>query len=243
MWICWTPERVCWLTFRALALRQPWAVKLALTKGSKRQPTHSLQRLAYPHQPYVDTLYVLEPPRRRRPNLVLTGTSIPLYFKSSICQNNGGPSLLTIIPTWMNSGLSWRIAPGVNLSDDNSSHMPWDALTGPKLYDLQRLSFTQFKAHITSSLAASLDMFAVINIWFSKGCAKFIKWNESLFWILCASQRIQNKPRRYTGVPLLGIMMTVRVKWHWLSGFNDSFQLHRTTGPQDHRTTGPQDHR
>ena len=31
----------------------------------------------YPHQPYVDTLYVL-PPSRRRPKLVLTGTSIAL---------------------------------------------------------------------------------------------------------------------------------------------------------------------
>ena len=40
-----------------------------------RQPTHSLRRSAYPHQLYVDTLYVL-PPRRRRPKLVLTGTSI-----------------------------------------------------------------------------------------------------------------------------------------------------------------------
>ena len=40
--------------------------------------THSLQRSAYPHQPYVDTLYVL-PPRRRRPKLVLTVTSILLY--------------------------------------------------------------------------------------------------------------------------------------------------------------------
>ena len=30
-----------------------------------------------PHQRFVDTLYVL-PPRRRRPKLVLTGTSIPL---------------------------------------------------------------------------------------------------------------------------------------------------------------------
>ena len=38
--------------------------------------THSLRRSAYPHQPYVDTLYVR--PRRRRPKLVLTGTSIPL---------------------------------------------------------------------------------------------------------------------------------------------------------------------
>ena len=44
----------------------------------KRQPTHSLWRSAYPHQPYVDTLYVL-PLRRRRPKLVLTGTIIPFY--------------------------------------------------------------------------------------------------------------------------------------------------------------------
>ena len=36
----------------------------------------SLRHSAYPHQPYVDTLYVL-PPCRRRPKLVLTGTSIP----------------------------------------------------------------------------------------------------------------------------------------------------------------------
>ena len=52
----------------------------ALTKGyrSKRQPTRTLRRLAYPHQPHVDTLYVL-PPRRRRPKLVFTGTSIPLH--------------------------------------------------------------------------------------------------------------------------------------------------------------------
>ena len=47
------------------------------SERSKRQPTHSLRCSAYPHQPYVDTLYVL-PPRRRRPKLVLTGTSIPL---------------------------------------------------------------------------------------------------------------------------------------------------------------------
>ena len=38
--------------------------------------TNSLRRSAYPHQPYVDTLYVL-PPGRRRPKLILTGTSIP----------------------------------------------------------------------------------------------------------------------------------------------------------------------
>ena len=43
----------------------------------KCQPTHSLQRSAYPHQPYVDTVNVL-PPLRRQPKLVLTGTSIPL---------------------------------------------------------------------------------------------------------------------------------------------------------------------
>ena len=46
---------------------------------SKRQSTYSLRRSANPCQPYVDTLYVL-PPRRRRPKLVLTGTSIPLYI-------------------------------------------------------------------------------------------------------------------------------------------------------------------
>ena len=44
-------------------------------------PTNSLRRSAYPHQPYVDTLYVL-PLRRRRPKLVLTGTSIPFYLYS-----------------------------------------------------------------------------------------------------------------------------------------------------------------
>ena len=33
----------------------------SLTKGqrSKRQPTHSLRRSAYPHQPYVNTVYVV----------------------------------------------------------------------------------------------------------------------------------------------------------------------------------------
>ena len=61
----------------------------ALTKGqrSKRQPTHSLRRSAYPHQPYVDTLYVLPPRRRRRrrrPKLVLTGTSTPLYVENHL---------------------------------------------------------------------------------------------------------------------------------------------------------------
>ena len=37
-----------------------------------------------PHQPYVDTLYVLTV-RRRRPKLVLTGTSIPLCFHVINC--------------------------------------------------------------------------------------------------------------------------------------------------------------
>ena len=37
----------------ALALRQ------SKQERSKRQPTHSLLRSAYPHQPYIDTLYVL----------------------------------------------------------------------------------------------------------------------------------------------------------------------------------------
>ena len=45
---------------------------------SIRQPTHSLRRSAYPHKPYVDTFYVFTL-RRRRPQLVLTGTSIPFY--------------------------------------------------------------------------------------------------------------------------------------------------------------------
>ena len=48
----------------------------------KRQLTHSLRRSAYPHQPYVDRFYVL-PPRRCRPKLVLTGTSISLYWQSA----------------------------------------------------------------------------------------------------------------------------------------------------------------
>ena len=48
----------------------------ALTKGqpSKREPLYSLRRSAYLHQPYVDTLYVL-PPYRRRAKLALTGTN------------------------------------------------------------------------------------------------------------------------------------------------------------------------
>ena len=49
--------------------------------------TLAVQRSAQPDQPYVDTLYVL-PPRRHRPKLVLTGTSIPLYmyFSSGYCK-------------------------------------------------------------------------------------------------------------------------------------------------------------
>ena len=50
-------------------------------RANARNVTHSLRRSAYSHQPYVDRLYVL-PPRRRRPKLVLTGTSIPLYIQS-----------------------------------------------------------------------------------------------------------------------------------------------------------------
>ena len=50
-----------------------------LNAVKSEQLAHSLRRSAYPHQPYVDTLYVL-PPRRRRPKLALTaGSSIPLY--------------------------------------------------------------------------------------------------------------------------------------------------------------------
>ena len=41
-----------------------------------------LRRSAFPDPPYVDTLYIL-PPRRRRPKLVHTGTSIPLYLVSA----------------------------------------------------------------------------------------------------------------------------------------------------------------
>ena len=57
---------------------------------------HSLWHSAYPHQPYVDTLYVLLP-HRCRPKLVLTGTSIPLYqnqydrmkmFLNKVCERS-----------------------------------------------------------------------------------------------------------------------------------------------------------
>ena len=62
---------MCWLTFRALAVRQSRASSFL---------THSLQRAAYPHQPYVDTLYVL-PPRRRRPKrLVFYCAYIVVWF-------------------------------------------------------------------------------------------------------------------------------------------------------------------
>ena len=63
------------------------------------QPTHSLRRSAYPHQPYVDTLNVL-PPRRRRPKLVLTGTSIPLILRSfkEYLSRTLEPKLLVIQP-------------------------------------------------------------------------------------------------------------------------------------------------
>ena len=39
--------------------------------------THILRRSVYPHQPFVDTVYV-PPFHRHRPTLVLTETSIPL---------------------------------------------------------------------------------------------------------------------------------------------------------------------
>ena len=44
---------------------------------------HSLRHSAYPHQPYLDILYVL-PLRRHRLKLVLTGTSIPLYCRCNL---------------------------------------------------------------------------------------------------------------------------------------------------------------
>ena len=50
----------------------------SVSPSSETSANNSLRCSAYPHQPYVDKLYVL-PPRRRRPKLVLTGT-IPLYF-------------------------------------------------------------------------------------------------------------------------------------------------------------------
>ena len=66
---------------RSLSIKKKCHRSFAQTKGqrSKRQPTHSLRRSAYPHQPCVGTLYVLPP--RRRPKLVLTGTSIPLFVE------------------------------------------------------------------------------------------------------------------------------------------------------------------
>ena len=61
------------------------AVKSVLAdEGLTLEMSVNTRRSAYPHQPYVDTLYVL-PPRRRRPKLVLTGTRIPLYTVVSPC--------------------------------------------------------------------------------------------------------------------------------------------------------------
>ena len=45
---------------------------------------YDVQHINDPHQPYGDTLYVLTV-RRRRPKLVLTGTSIPLCFHVINC--------------------------------------------------------------------------------------------------------------------------------------------------------------
>ena len=58
--------------FRTLALRQSFVWR------SKCQPTNSLRHSTYPHQPHVDTFFVL-PLHQRRLKLILTGTSIPLY--------------------------------------------------------------------------------------------------------------------------------------------------------------------
>ena len=44
--------------------------------GSLIKDKSPTQCSAYPHQPCIDTLYVL-PPRRHKPKLVLTGTTIP----------------------------------------------------------------------------------------------------------------------------------------------------------------------
>ena len=44
----------------------------------------TLRCSAYPHQPYVDTLYILQT-RRRRPKLVLTGTSILFCVGVCVC--------------------------------------------------------------------------------------------------------------------------------------------------------------
>ena len=85
---------------------------VSLLWRSKRQPTHSLQCSAYPHQPYVDTLYVL-PPRRRRPKLVLKGTSIPLFvvlYCSLSHSRSHGSSRNLSCPTNVRGGekIAWR---------------------------------------------------------------------------------------------------------------------------------------
>ena len=93
-------QRVCWMTFQELTLHQSKSLSVSRLKIRlwKRQPTHSLWRSAFPHQGYIDTFYVL-PTRRRRPKLVLTGTSIPLVtftyirliIKITISSNLIGP--------------------------------------------------------------------------------------------------------------------------------------------------------
>ena len=66
--------------FRALALALHQSKDCSdegLTLEMSANTLYGIQ--AYPHQPYVDTLYVL-PLRRCRPKLVLTGISIPMIF-------------------------------------------------------------------------------------------------------------------------------------------------------------------
>ena len=60
------------------------AVKMCLrrsncSESSKHQPTHSLRRSAYPHQPFVDTVYVAVL-RRSSLTLVLTGTRMTVFL-------------------------------------------------------------------------------------------------------------------------------------------------------------------
>ena len=60
----------------------------ALTKGqrSKRQPTHSLRRSAYPHQPYVNTVYVLHEIQFFSYDLfVLARVSVSVRLSVSVC--------------------------------------------------------------------------------------------------------------------------------------------------------------
>ena len=60
------------------------------------------RRSAYPHQPYVDTLRVL-PPRRRRPKLVLTGTQYSIVKKNSNRQRVRHQLPSTVVSTRLHS--------------------------------------------------------------------------------------------------------------------------------------------